>query len=298
MLKEYSLLDFQRRFNCNESCLQAIFEARWPRGFICPHCGHNDGYRLSKRRAIQCVSCRRQTSITAGTLFHKSKVPLVNWFWLIFLMSQDKGGISTMRAAKLLNMHYATVWFVMHKIREAMANRLEGRTLSGYVEIDEAFFGGKARGERGTTAGGKKRVCVMVERLSAGAGDAALQVLPAGNAEAYQNAVEACLEPMTHVRADGISKNSVLHGRVARLNMKPIPIKQGDGPLANADRVTSLVKRQLLGTYHQYCSRGHLQRFLNEYCYRFNRRYQWYQLASRLIIACALAAPVQYAAIS
>jgi len=298
MLKEYSLLDFQRRFNTEENCLQSIFEARWPRGFICPHCGHNDGYRLSKRRAIQCVSCRRQTSITAGTLFHKSKVPLVNWFWLIFLMSQDKRGISTKRAAELLNMHYATVWFLMHKIREAMANRLEGLTLSGYVEIDEAFFGGKATGERGPTAGGKKRVCVMVERLKLGAGDASLQVLPDGNAESYQNSVETRLEPMTHVRTDGLPKNSVLHGRVGKLNMKAIPVKEGDGPLKNADRVTSLVKRQLLGTYHQYCSGTHLQRFLNEYCYRFNRRYRWYQLASRLILACALAAPVQHAAIS
>ena len=89
-----SLLQFQDRFNSEEACLKAIFEARWPKGFICVYCNHNDGIRMARRRTIQCCVCRRQVSITSGTLFHRSKVPLVTWFWLIFLMSQDKGGIS------------------------------------------------------------------------------------------------------------------------------------------------------------------------------------------------------------
>jgi len=145
--REYSLVEFQTMFSSEEACLQAIFRARWPNGFVCPKCGHDGGTRLSKRRAIQCTCCRRQTSITAGTVFHKTKVPLRAWFWLIFLMTQDKGGISTVRAAKLLNMHYTTVWFVMHKLREAMADRLEGPMLAGFVEVDDAFFGGRSRGK-------------------------------------------------------------------------------------------------------------------------------------------------------
>lgn len=147
--KELTLLDFQRLYSSEESCLQAVFHARWPKGFVCPRCGHSDGTKLSKRRAIQCGSCRRQTSITAGTVFHKSKVPLMTWFWLIFLVTQDKGGISTMRAANLLGMHYTTVWNLMHKLRDSMADRLEGPLLSGFVEIDDAFFGGKSRKKRG-----------------------------------------------------------------------------------------------------------------------------------------------------
>jgi hypothetical protein len=138
--KDFTMQDFLRKFSSEEACIQAIFNARWPSGFICPHCGHNDGYRLSKRRSIQCMCCRRQTSITSGTLFHRSKVPFVSWFQLIFLMTQDKGGVSTKRAAMLLGMHYATVWFMMHKIREAMASRLEASLLAGYVEIDDALL--------------------------------------------------------------------------------------------------------------------------------------------------------------
>lgn len=297
--REYSLIDFQRMFASEEACLQAIFDARWPKGFICPNCEHDFGYRLSKRRAIQCASCRRQTSITAGTVFHKTKIPLRMWFWLIFLMTQDKGGISTLRAANLLCMHYTTVWFIMHKLREAMEDRLQGPLLSGLVEVDDAFVGGKIKlGKRGRARNNKRQICVMVERLNRKAGDAAIVVLPNSLGETYVAAVESHLEPMTHVRTDGLHLNSVLHGRVGKLNMTKIDRNYEQGALENVDRVISLVKRYLLGTYHQYCSRAHLQRFLNEFCYRFNRRYQWYQLASRLVAACALCPPIQYAAIS
>lgn len=296
--KRYNLIEFQRRFASEEACLEAIFRSRWPHGFQCPKCGHSDGTRLSKRRSIQCGLCRRQTSITAGTIFHKTKVPLTIWFWLIFLMTQDKGGISTMRASALLGMHYTTVWNLMHKLRIAMADRLEGPLLSGYVEIDDAFFGGRSRKKRGRGAFGKKQVCIMVERLNRKAGDAAMVVMARRDASDYRSIVAAHLEPMTHIRTDGLPRNSILHGVGAKLIMDKIAKPEDHGPIENADRVISLAKRHLLGTYHQYCSRAHLQRFLNEFCYRFNRRYEWHELATRLVSACALHAPVPYAAIS
>lgn len=129
-------------------------------------------------------------------------------------MTQDKGGVSTVRAANLLGMDYTTVWFMMHKIREAMADRLEGLLLAGFVEIDDAFFAGKARGKRGRAAGGKKQVCVMVERLNRKAGDAAMVVLSNQGGKAFAKAVEEHLESMTHIRKDGYSTNMMLHGRV------------------------------------------------------------------------------------
>lgn len=296
--KPYRLLEFQHRFATEESCLQAIFEARWPRGFVCSKCGHNDGFRLSKRRSVQCCVCRRQTSITAGTVFHKTRIPLRCWFWLIFLMTQDKGGISTMRAAALLDMHYTTVWNLMHKLRIAMEDRLSGAMLAGFVEIDDAFFGGKARKKRGRAASNKKLVSVMIERLNQRAGDVVCVVLPNLRREAYQKAVLKHIEPMTEVQTDFLPANSVLHGLAGTLHMSNFS-KTGDhGPLENVDRVISLIKRFLLGTYHQYCARKHLQRFLNEFCYRFNRRYSSGDMSSRLLSACALHAPVPYAAIS
>lgn len=214
-------------------------------------------------------------------------------------MSQDKGGISSTRAAELLEMHYATVWFMMHKLRVAMGNRLVGRTLSGLVEIDDAFFGGKTKGKVGRGAAGKLNVVVIVERLDRHAGDAALLVLPDQSGEAFLQSVESVVEPMTHVRTDGYSTNSMLHGLAGELNMTKIGKDYSEhGPLENVDRVISLAKRYLLGTCHQYCSRVHLQRFLNEFAFRFNRRYQWSQLFSRTLAAAAPNPPVQYAALS
>jgi hypothetical protein len=294
-----NLLEFQKRYDSEEACLEALFAMRWPRGFICKHCGHNDGYRLSARRTVQCASCRRQSSITSGTLFNRTKIPLRKWFWLIFLMSQDKGGISTVRAAELLGMHYTTVWTMMHKVREAMTLKMQNDRLSGSVEVDDAFFGAKGRNKRGRSRGNKKQVCVMVERTSSGAGDAALVVMHDMSGSEFRSAVYGRVEEMTHIRTDGYSYNHMLIGLAGELNMEKVqkPYSE-DGPLKNVDRVISLAKRFLLGTYHQYCARAHLQRFLNEYAFRFNRRYKWNQLASRVLSACALCPPVQYAALS
>ena len=293
-----NFIQYQRRYSSQEACVQAVFDYRWPHGFICPKCGHNDGHRLSKRRAVQCTLCRKQTAITAGTLFHKTKIPLTKWFSLIFLMSQDKGGISAVRASNLLDMHYTTVWNMMHKIREAMSQRLEAEMLSGFVEIDDAFYGGRTKGKSGRALNNKRQVVVMVERLSTGAGDAAMVMLHNQSGTAVRLAVEAHVEPMTHIRTDGYPHNSMLHG-LGPLNMDTIGTDYLDeGPLKNVDRVISLSKRYLLGTYHQYCARAHLPRFLNEFTFRFNRRYKWCQLFSRVVSACALCPPVPYAAIS
>lgn len=293
-----NFMDFQRRFDSQQSCLEAIYDYRWPRGFVCPFCGHDDGTRLSKRHVIQCSVCRRQTSITAGTLFHKTKIPLTKWFSLIFMMSQDKGGISAVRAANLLGMHYTTVWNMMHKVREAMAMRIEREMLSGFVEIDDAFYGGKTKGKPGRALQNKRLVIVMVERLQFGAGDAAFVLLHNQNGDAFKEAVASHLEPMTHIRTDGYPTNGVLYN-VGKLDMRTIGQDYSEeGPLKNVDRVISLSKRYLLGTYHQFCARAHLQRFLAEFTFRFNRRYRWCQLFSRVVAACALCPPVPYAAIS
>lgn len=133
-----------------------------------------------------------------------------------------------------------------------------------------------------------------MERIKTGAGDAALEVVSADPAKTYRRIVEAKIESHTYIRADGLSKNSTLHGLGLGLDMRPI--KQKHGPMDNVDRVISLAKRYLLGTYHQYCSRAHLQKFLNEYAFRFNRRYKWCQLTSRTIVACVFSPPVPYAA--
>ena len=113
MKKEFcSVFEFNKHYRTDEDCLQAIAKMRWPSGFICPKCEHDDGYRLRDRRVIECSLCKYQTSITAGTIFHKTRVPLVKWFWMMFLVAQDKGGASALRLSKQLDMHLKTVWLL------------------------------------------------------------------------------------------------------------------------------------------------------------------------------------------
>jgi transposase-like protein len=299
MHDELSLPDFARRFSSEEACLNAIFNARWPNGFICPKCGHNDGYRLNRRRIVQCTSCRRQSSITAGTLFHRTKIPLTCWFWIIFLVTQDKGSASCARIASLLRMHYTTVWTTLHKIRTAMASRDKDKLLAGTVEVDDAFFGRAPRSRRrGRSRFGKKQVMIMVERSGKFAGHAFMRVIHNAFGYSFRAAVQSRVKPDQHIRTDGHLSFMFLHGFAKILDNSPVPKHLQDKELRNANLVISLAKRYLLGTYHQYCSRRHLQRYLNEFCWRFNRRHSWYQLASRLLSACASNPPVLYAALS
>ena len=108
---ERSLIDFQKSFSDNESCAQHLVEQRWPDGFICPRCGYQEAWYLSKRRLFDCRSCRHQTSITAGTIFHKTRVPLLKWYWLIYHMAMDKVGVSVFEMQRLLGIGcYETAW--------------------------------------------------------------------------------------------------------------------------------------------------------------------------------------------
>lgn len=297
-----NFFEFQKRYSSEEACLESISKARWPKGFRCPKCGHDDGYKLSKRRAFQCTSCRRQTSITAGTVFEKTRLPLKHWFWIIFFVAQDKGSGSATRISKLLGMHYATVWFILQKLRVAMAKRDEGIMLSGFIEIDDAFFGGRSKGKTGRGALGKKQVIVMVEREGPYAGNASITAIDKLNYESIKATVGARVEPMQHFRSDGCGSyvGIINMGEGHRLKIGKVPKELQDKELPNVNLVISLAKRYLLGTYHQYCAapRHHFQRYLDEYCFRFNRRHRWYQLASRLLKTCALHPPIQYAALS
>jgi predicted RNA-binding Zn-ribbon protein involved in translation (DUF1610 family) len=105
-MPEISLRDWQKKFGIEKACAIALAKHRWPEGFVCPNCGHNEGYCMPKRRVYQCKSCRHQAYITAGTLFHSTNLPLVKWFWAICLVASDKGGISTMRLSKQIGVSW------------------------------------------------------------------------------------------------------------------------------------------------------------------------------------------------
>lgn len=287
-----TLPEFQDRFSEEDACLQAVFEAKWPFGFICPHCEHNDGYPIAGRRNIECACCGRQTSITADTLFERSHIPLVTWFLVIYFMAQDKGGVSGMRLANQLGMRYPTVLSMLHRLRDVMGARDENRTLAGYIELDEAFFGGvNKRKKYGNSAyANKRQVLIMVESEGHQAGNLVMRVIDNASRNTLEPILEKKIECETNgqvVRADGLQDHAVIQSLGHTLKMTPVPASMQDHEFPCLSLATTHLRRFLMGTFHHYC-KVHLQRFLNEFCFRWNRRHQWCQLFSRLLKACAL----------
>ena len=153
----YSLIQFQKAFSSNEACEKHLVEQRWKNGFACPQCGHDKAWYLTGRKLFDCKTCRFQTSLTAGTIFHGTKTPLVKWYWLLYHMAMNKVGVSVSEMQRILEIgQYKTAWLMAHKIRKAMADRDAGYSLAGLIEMDETFFGPKGSkkgrgGERKST---------------------------------------------------------------------------------------------------------------------------------------------------
>ncbi|MEG2931890.1 MAG: IS1595 family transposase, partial [Ruthenibacterium sp.] len=133
--KKLSLPEFQRQYGSETQCRNFLYEMRWSKGFICPKCGASGHCRLTNGR-IQCDKCHHQTTVTAGTIMHRSHVPLTKWFLAIYFVSQDKRGISAVQLQAMIGVTYKTAWYVLVRIRKAMGQRDETHHLSGIVEFD------------------------------------------------------------------------------------------------------------------------------------------------------------------
>ena len=145
-----SFKEFRQRFQTEETCEAYIFEQRWPDGFICPECGGTGCYQLRGRREYVCKHCHRQSSVTAGTVLHRTHLPLTIWFWAIYLAAHDKRGISAVQLSSELEIAYSSAWYLLHRLRKAMGQRDQDYVLSGIVELDDTYFGApKSTGKRG-----------------------------------------------------------------------------------------------------------------------------------------------------
>lgn len=138
---------FLKRFSSETQCQEYLASLRWQNGYVCSKCGCHHGYRLSNGR-YQCAQCRYQTSVTAGTVLHKTHMPLTQWFLAFYFVSQDKRGISAVQLAAMLGTTYKTAWSMLRRIRTAMGQRDETHQLCGVIEFDDAYFGGPTVGKK------------------------------------------------------------------------------------------------------------------------------------------------------
>ena len=297
--EEFSLLEFQKQFQTEEDCVERLTNLRWPGGFLCPRCGCTRGYCLAGRREIECANqdCKHQTSVTAGTVFHKTRTPLQKWFWTIFLVSQDKGGTSALRLSKLVEVSEGTAWLMLHKIRTAMGKQEQNVLLAGFIELDEAFFGRAATGKKPDKADNQAQVLVMIESVGERAGKIDMRVIESADKETIGKSVEEKVEPQQSFKTDGWRAHAVIDQMGHELEAKAIPAELASEELPWVHKAISLAKRFILGTYHGV-SKKHLQRYLNEFCYRFNRRFTEAQLFARLLATCISNSSCTYASLT
>src|SRR3954452_23439597 len=270
---------FVARFGTDGQCREYLFKARWPDGFRCSACGHDDAYALKTKIVYECVACRKQHSLLAGTIFEQTKAGWAKWFLAIYLVTSSKGGIAATELKRQPGLgSYQTAWTWLHKLRKAMV-RPDREPLAGRVEADETYVGGPRPGKRGRGAAGKALVGGAVE---AGRGKARGRrlgrlrpgLLPDASAGSLDAFLAAHVAKPATVATDGW--RGYLGLPAAGYDHEPINLgaARGDAALRlpGIHLVFSLVKRWLLGTHHGAVSEKHLPAYLDEYVFRFNRR--------------------------
>ena len=291
-----SLLEFQERFNSEVACREHLYEMRWPNGFVCPKCGvKDDPFNVASRNLYQCKHCAYQASVTAGTVMEKTRLPLLKWFWAMFLMSSDKRGCSALRISRELGLCYSTAWHLTHRIRSAMGERDTQYILSGYIEADDAFFGAPtSNGKRGR---GTDKAVVLVGLSLDEKGNpqfVKMQVSPDMQGKSVSSFAAQNIESGSIVATVGLRSYEVLASKGFIHEGKPCNPAIDPGHLKWLHVVISNAKAFITGTYHGL-DKKHLQRYLNEFCYRFNRRKFHLQQFNRTLLACIVGSKLPYA---
>jgi transposase-like protein len=273
------LPSFLARFGSDGQCRAYLVEQRWPEGFRCAGCGHGTAYSHRRRLIEECAACGKQHSLLAGTIFEQTKTGLARWFLAIWLVTSSKGGISAVELQRQMGFgSYQTAWSWPHKIRKATV-RPERRPLAARVEADETLIGGAKPGRPGRGAVGKTVVAGAVETAPGKGrerrlGRLRLKAVPDASAKSLASFLAGNVAPPATVTTDGWQGYAGL-GEAGYAH-EPINLARAWGDavlrLPAIHLVFGLAKRWLLGTHHGAVSKKHLQAYLDEYVFRFNRR--------------------------
>jgi len=266
--------EFLDWFSAEDDCEAYMEWIRWPSGFVCPVCGGTKAWRTD-RGLLHCQGCQRQISVRAGTVFEDTRKPLRLWFHVMWLMMAQKTGLSARNLCETYGFgSYQTAWSWLAKLRSVMI-RVGRERLAGRVEVDETYLGGQKEGPRGRGAEGKTLVLVAVEgHAKKTLGRVRFRCVAAIDRETAESFVRDYVEPGTTVVTDGLSVYDKLDA--AGFDHRPhILATGGDAARTQLDHVhlvISLLKRWLIGTHHGAVTPSHLQEYLDEFAFRFNRR--------------------------
>lgn len=270
--KAIGFIEFQKRFTSEEVCMKYLFSKRFKEGYVCPVCGCTEGYAIMSRSLYQCKQCRHQTSATSGTVMHRSHLPLTVWFWAIYLISKDKRGYSATQLSKELDLSYKTAWYLLHRIRFAMSQQESSCYLDGVIELDDTYFGTAGKGGKRGRGTSKTKVVVAVSKTIDGKPKAMkMQVVPNLKSKTISGFV-----------ADKILLGSTIETDAYHSYRKPLSdnfvhkyevFDPATGTLNWLHTMIGNAKAFVTGTFHGLDSK-YLQCYLDEFCYRFNYRYQ------------------------
>jgi transposase-like protein len=274
MVEEYprNLTELEASFSTEEACRAYLARLRWPSGFACPRCGSQKAWLV--RGLWECAGCGCQTSVTAGTIFQDTRTPLRVWFRAMWWVTSQKNGASALGLQRVLGLKsYETAWTWLHKLRRAMVR--PGRDLlTGRIEVDEAYLGGVEEGILGRQKEGKALIVVAAQEDGAGIGRIRMRQIPDASAVSLLGFLRDTIQSCTVIHTDGWRGYSDARGQgfvheVTKLKKYMEPASE---LLPRVHRVISLLKRWLMGTHQGAVSHKHLDYYLDEFTFRFNRR--------------------------
>jgi len=293
-----SMPEFMDRYGSQDKCEAAVMASRWPGGFVCPECGGpaRTSFRRAGRLYWQCANCSHQCSLTSGTLFGASKLPLTRWFLAMHLLTQAKNNVAALELKRHLGVCYRTAWLVKHKLMQVMQLREDSRQLTGRVEVDDAYLGGQRSGGK-PGRGSENKVPFIAAVQTTEDGRPHLACFAAGpftKASFEEFMAKSTVLPLTVV-SDGLGCFTVTESAGAVHDRTITGGGKGSVKLEQFRAVNTVLgnlKTALSGTYHSVKFVKYAGRYLAEVQYRFNRRYDLRTILPRLVRA-AVSSPVQ-----
>ena len=290
--------ELEEWFSSEDACRSYLAQLRWPQGFVCPHCGQRKAWPVAQGHLFECSACHRQTSVIAGTIFEGTRKPLVLWFRTMWWVTNQKTGTSALSLQRALGFgSYQTAWAWLHKLRRAMVRPGRDR-LSGRIEVDETYVGGDETAVCGRQTRTKSLVVIAAEEDGGGIGRIRMGRVTDASAASLQAFIKANIEPGSLVHTDGWRGYAGVNklGYVAQVTTHNRSNDPAHVSMPRVHRVASLLKRWLLGTYQGAVAGAHLDYYLDEFTFRFNRRTSRSRgmLFYRLVQQAVSADPVPY----
>lgn len=294
--KGLSLGEFMIRYGTEEQCMAELAQSRWPQGFVCPSCRdtRHSVFVRDGRQHFQCCRCRHQATITSGTIFADTKLPLRLWFLAMYLLTQSKNNVSALELMRHLGVGYRSAWRLKQKLMTVMAIREERRVLTGRVEVDDAYLGGEKPGRRGRGSENKVPFVIAVQTCELGRAQFVRLAPLRFTAEELGQWAHRALAADAHLISDGLHGFRAAGAEVGR--HERIIVGSGrqavEHPAFRAvNTVLGNLKTAISGTYHAFNFSKYGHRYLAEAAYRFNRRFDLAAMPARLLRAAAVTAP-------